>query len=122
MSCRLTARTTLKPISITIRWLYAPNSRLSMSDASGMSSRSRTGRGPLLLRVDHHAARRGGASAAVSWGRMSDLFNAMPAKEPGGFHEEDGDEDDERDAVLVLRAAGHIADDHHFDKPERKAA
>jgi hypothetical protein len=34
----------------------------------------------------------------------SDLFNRAPAEQPAGFDEQDRDEDDERDAVLVLAA------------------
>src|SRR5688572_15119927 len=88
-----------------------------------MSSRRISGSAPLLLSTDHHAARGGSGSwAAAPAARMSDLFDDMPAEQARRLHEEDGDEDDERDAILVLRPAGHVPNDECLDEAEHEAA
>src|SRR3954463_442396 len=85
-----------------------------------MSNSSSSGTGPLLFSTPHQPESPPRGLTGVA--RMSDFFDAMPAEQPGGFHEEDGDQDHEGDAVLVLRAVGDVADHEDFGEPEDDAA
>src|SRR4051794_6057354 len=100
----------LKPISITIRWLYAPNVRPSINRDRSQTSSSASGSGTLALAVSHQPE--------SLPGRMSDFLDDMLAQQPGGFDQQDDDQDDEGDAVAVLAAVGQVADDQHLDQPQ----
>src|SRR3954463_16495073 len=72
-------------------------------------------------------AARGSAAAAGppgggGAGSGADLFGGISAQQPGGFDQEDRDEDHERDAVAVLRAVGEVSDGKDFDQAEDQAA
>src|SRR5436190_2857419 len=145
MSCRLTARMMLNPISITTRWLYAPNHSPSTTRPSSTIAISAIGTGTFATAVSHQPdagaiARRAsarvkptssaaeapdGALAAFVRGSIrldSDLFDDMLAQQARGFDEQDDDQDHERDAVAILAAVGHVADDERFDEPEQQRA
>src|SRR6266404_9512743 len=111
---RLTARTMLKPISITTRRKYG-STRSSSTLPSGAMSASTTISGTLPTSVARHGC--GAANGAVL-GRMSDFFDDILSEQPRGFDQQDGDEDHERDAVAVLAPARQVPHDQHFDQPQ----
>src|SRR5437763_12761446 len=75
-----------------------------------------SGSGPLLLSVSHHPL------AVVTPRLFSDFFGDMFSEQPGRFYQQDGDEDDEGDAVAILAAVREIADDEDFDEPKDEPA
>src|SRR5437762_2704108 len=106
ISCRLTASTMLKPMSITIRALYAPNHRLSTSGMSSTTAMSAIGTGRFALRKSYHPERAVARAAASPMSRapgasgasrmsVSDLLDDMLAEQPRGLDEQDGDEQHE---------------------------
>src|SRR5688500_16496514 len=60
------------------------------------------------------------AGASAVPGRLSDLLDDMAAEQPGGFHQQDGDQDHERDGFLVVAPAGQVPDHHRLDHAEQQ--